>query len=238
MTKDIRETILKELIHNPKASFSDLWNKEMPSNEFTYHLNKLIEEGLILKTEDKKYSLTAIGQRLESEIDGKTGKKREKPFVALLLVVKRNNQYLLYHRLKEPFYNVYGFPGAKLDFGETILEGAKRELFEETNMIGEGQILAICNIRTYEKEQPLTHMTQFWVLFENPSGDLQEKNREGEYRFADYEEFEKKAKQGILFSDVLKAIEISENFDGQLRAYEISIYKEGNNFTKLDFKEI
>lgn len=238
MAKDIRETILKELIHNPKSSFSDLWNKEMPSNEFTYHLNKLIEEGLVQKTEDKKYHLTILGQRLECELDGKTGKKREKPSVALLLVIKRNNQYLLYHRLKEPFYGMYGVPGAKLDFGETILEGAKRELKEETGLIGEGKLIAVNNLLTFEKENLLTHLLMFIVLFENPQGKLEEHGREGEYLFADKIEFEEKHKLNILYPEILKIIDIAEKFNGQLEAYEISIYKEGNTFTKLDFKKI
>ncbi len=238
--KDVKEIIIRTLIHNPKASFSDLCDKSIPSNEFTYHLNKLISEGLVFKSEDKKYSLTTLGQRLESELDGKTGKKRDKPFVALLLVVKKDNKYLLYHRLKEPFYDLYGMPGAKLDFGEEILQGAERELKEETNLDGKGKVIAINNILTYEKQIPLTHFSQFVVLFDNVLGKLIEENREGSYKFVEQIEFEQKYKENRLFPDNLLVFNIVDNYykDKKLKMYELKMFKEGNKFLNIEHKEI
>lgn len=238
--KEIKELIIKTLIHNPKASFSDLCDKSIPSNEFTYHLNKLIDEGIVSKNENKKYSLTTLGQRFESELDGKTGKKRDKPFLAVLLVVKKENQYLLYHRLKEPFYDLYGMPGAKLDFGEEVLQGAERELNEETGLEGKGKVIAINNILTYEKEIPLTHFTQFVVLFDNASGKLIEENREGSYKFVEQKEFKIKYKENRLFPDNLLVFNIVENYykEQKLKMYELKMFKEGNKFFKIEHKEI
>jgi predicted transcriptional regulator len=89
--KRIKEKILSYLIHYPKASFSDIYdsNRKIPSNDFTYYLNKLIEEGYVEKNKNKKYFLTIKGKHLESDIDDVTGKKRKKPFVAVLMVIKK-----------------------------------------------------------------------------------------------------------------------------------------------------
>jgi len=236
MTKDIQEKILSHLIHYPKSSFTDLYDSsiDIPSNEFTYHLNKLIEDGFIEKDETKKYSLTIKGKHLESELDGKTGKQRKKPFLALLLVVRRDGEYLLYHRLKEPFYDFYGLPGAKIDFFEKILDAAKRELLEETGLCGDGQIIAISNVRTKENETPLSHFAQFVVLFDNPEGKLIENSIEGEYRFAPISEFVKKNKENKLFPDIMLIIEKADKFKGEISILEMDIT---NNPTKfLDFK--
>lgn len=131
-------------------------------------------------------------------------------------------------------------PGAKLDFGEEILQGAKRKLKEETNLDGKGKIIAINNILTYEKSIPLTHFTQFVVLFDNVSGKLIEENREGSYTFVDQKEFEIKYKENRLFPDNLLIFNIVDNYykENKLKMYELKMFKEGNRFLNIDHKEI
>ncbi|MCO4781735.1 MAG: NUDIX hydrolase [Candidatus Cloacimonetes bacterium] len=53
--------------------------------------------------------------------------------VALAIVI-RNGRVLVQHRLRAKLGMVYEFPGGKVDFGESIEEGAKRELYEETGL--------------------------------------------------------------------------------------------------------
>ena len=50
MNDNIRKNIFLKLIHKPEAKFSELWDKTMESNAFSYHLKKLENEGLIEKT--------------------------------------------------------------------------------------------------------------------------------------------------------------------------------------------
>jgi len=240
MTNDIKEKILSHLIHYPKSTFSDLYNlnKDFPSNEFTYYLNKLIEEGFIEKDENKKYSLTIKGKNLEADLDGKTGKQRKKPFLALLLVIKREDKYLLYHRLKEPYFDFYGFPGAKIDFFEEVLDAARRELHEETNLAGDGKIIAISNVRTKENNEELSHFVQFVVLFDNPKGELIENSIEGKYRFASLSEFIKLDKENKLFPDIMQIIEKANNFNGRISILEMAITHNKTKFIDFKVKEI
>ncbi|MFA5746227.1 MAG: NUDIX domain-containing protein [archaeon] len=235
---EIREKILSILIHNKKTVFSDLWDKKVPSNKFTYHLNQLIEEGYVKKDKDQKYALTTKGKTLESSLDGETGKKRQRPFVAALLVVRKNGKYLLYHRTKEPYYGFYGLPGAKVEFGENILSCAKRELFEETGLSGDAKIFSVINFIIKENGELLSHFTQFVILIDNPKGELIKENREGDYQFVNKTEFYKKNKKGILFPDNLIIFKNIQKNDGTLHFYEMSFDIVNSKFTNFVCEKI
>nr|WP_111300018.1 NUDIX hydrolase [Paracoccus saliphilus] len=57
------------------------------------------------------------------------------PICAVLAVVIRDRQVLLVQRANPPDAGFWGFPGGKLEAGETLLEAAARELNEETGVI-------------------------------------------------------------------------------------------------------
>jgi len=199
--------IFKVLMHFPGSTFSDLWDKKIESNKFTYYLKKMEKDELIEK-KDGKYFLTLNGKSIATTISGETGQNKKRPYLALLLIIKKNDNYILYHRMKEPYYGNCGFPGAKVDFGEEVLESATRELKEETGLEGNGKIVAVQNALTINNGKVFGHMTQFFVLFENPTGELITESREGIYEWA---KKEKILSQKNLFPDVAKAIQIVEN---------------------------
>ncbi|HEV2575384.1 NUDIX hydrolase [Methylocella sp. CPCC 101449] len=60
-----------------------------------------------------------------------------RPIPAVLAVVIRDNRVLLVRRANPPDVGLWGFPGGKIDLGETIEAAAVRELFEETSVRGE-----------------------------------------------------------------------------------------------------
>lgn len=57
-----------------------------------------------------------------------------RPICAVLAVVAREGQVLLVQRANPPDAGLWGFPGGKLDAGETLEQGALRELHEETGI--------------------------------------------------------------------------------------------------------
>ena len=59
------------------------------------------------------------------------------PKIGALAVVLHQDQVLLVQRSKQPDRGLWGFPGGHLEWGETVLEAAQRELFEETSIIAE-----------------------------------------------------------------------------------------------------
>jgi len=69
------------------------------------------------------------------------GKERrrypERPIVGVLAVVLRGERVLVVRRANPPMSGRWGFPGGVLELGETVAQGAMRELLEETGVTAE-----------------------------------------------------------------------------------------------------
>ena len=61
------------------------------------------------------------------------------PVPAVIAVVVHEDCALLVRRANPPDAGLWGFPGGKIEFGETVAEAATRELLEETGIDGEAQ---------------------------------------------------------------------------------------------------
>lgn len=78
------------------------------------------------------------------------------PKLAALAVLIHEDQVLLVKRKNEPDAGLWGYPGGHVDLGETALEAASRELFEETSVIAE----------------PLDYLTNFDVIDKESDGTI------------------------------------------------------------------
>jgi 8-oxo-dGTP diphosphatase len=61
----------------------------------------------------------------------------ERPIIGVLAVVLRGERALIVRRAQPPLAGRWGFPGGVLELGETVPEGAMRELLEETGVVAE-----------------------------------------------------------------------------------------------------
>lgn len=59
------------------------------------------------------------------------------PVVATIAVVTAGESVLLVRRANPPDAGLWGFPGGKIEHGETVCQAAVRELHEETGVHGE-----------------------------------------------------------------------------------------------------
>ncbi|HEX3884850.1 MAG TPA: NUDIX domain-containing protein [Stellaceae bacterium] len=68
------------------------------------------------------------------ELEARRAARRypDRPLVAVLAVVLRDDKVLIVQRAQQPNAGRWGFPGGVLELGETVAEGAMRELLEET----------------------------------------------------------------------------------------------------------
>lgn len=61
------------------------------------------------------------------------------PIPAVIAVVIREDRTLLVRRANPPDAGLWGFPGGKIEFGETVRAAATRELLEETGVQADAQ---------------------------------------------------------------------------------------------------
>lgn len=69
------------------------------------------------------------------------------PIPAVIAVVLREDHVLLVQRRNEPDAGKWGFPGGKIEFGETVESAALRELQEETDISAiPGEVLTTVDV--------------------------------------------------------------------------------------------
>ncbi|MBW3015634.1 NUDIX domain-containing protein [Candidatus Woesearchaeota archaeon] len=179
MNQDIRKKIILKLIHQPEARFSDLWDKDIESNTFSYHLKKLEHEGLIEKGEEI-YKLTTKGQKLTAFIEGDSGDRAALPTPTVVVVVKDDDKILAQKRLKEPFYGYHGFISGKINFGFNVIECARRDLMEEAGLEADFEFKGIGMTKTFNNNELAFHHFFHFVLATNPRGELKKSTHKSE----------------------------------------------------------
>src|SRR6266581_2573463 len=81
----------------------------------------------------------ATAEPTTADLDARRAARRypDRPIVAVLAVVVRGEHALIVQRAQQPNAGRWGFPGGVLELGETVAEGAMRELLEETGIVAE-----------------------------------------------------------------------------------------------------
>jgi 8-oxo-dGTP diphosphatase len=105
---------------------------------------------------------------------GKEGRRYpDRPIVAVLAVVLRGERALIVRRSNPPMPGRWGFPGGVLELGETIAQGAMRELFEETGVKAEaaGPLTVIDTIDRDDGGRVRYHYTLVAVIGSWQSGE-------------------------------------------------------------------
>ncbi len=84
-----------------------------------------------------------MSEPTSADLDARRAARRypERPIVAVLAVVMRgagsDARALIVQRAQQPNAGRWGFPGGVLELGETVRDGAMRELAEETGIVAE-----------------------------------------------------------------------------------------------------
>jgi 8-oxo-dGTP diphosphatase len=85
-----------------------------------------------------------------------TDSNKQVPIAAVIAVLVRGDEILLVSRKNPPDVGLWGFPGGKMEFGESMEEAAVRELFEETGVRGVAQqVLTALNACDHDEQGEL-----------------------------------------------------------------------------------
>lgn len=203
-------SILKELLFKPEARFRDLKKVDVTNDHFTFHVNHLIKEGLIVK-QNGKYSLTDQGKEFANRMDTDALKLERQAKLAIAIHAVRKNkgvtEYLVHRRLKEPFYGWYGSHSGKIRWGENPLVCAQREFLEETGLTGKFTLRGIVHYHHFHKDGRLLEDKYFWVFrVEDTKGDFKEKVPEGENIWMTEKEYRKLKNVFATFDEIIDVI--------------------------------
>jgi len=102
----------------------------------------------------------------------------DRPIVGVLAVVLRGDKALVVRRTNPPMAGRWGFPGGVLELGETVAQGAVRELLEETGVVAEpaGTLTVLDSIQREDAGRVRYHYTLvavrgIWQSGEGIAGD-------------------------------------------------------------------
>lgn len=209
---DFQATILRVLLFNPGSRFTDLNKVATTNDHFSFHVNHLLKEGLITK-QNGKYFLSQDGKEFANRMDTDSLKleRQAKLGVALHAVRQRNGvtEYLIHHRLKEPFFGWYGSHSGKIRWGENPQDTAKREFLEETGLTGDFNLKGIVHYLHFHKDGKFLEDKYFWTFkVENTKGKLKAKVEEGENIWMPTEKFRELEKTGRVFATLDEMVEV------------------------------
>lgn len=207
-------SILRELLFHPNARFRDLKKFDIENYHFTFHINHLVKEGLVLK-KDGKYSLSDEGKEFANRMDTDDLKleRQGKLGVALhaIRVTKGKREILIHQRLKEPFYGWYGSHSGKIRWGETPLECAKREFKEETGLSGSFTLKGIVHYHHFHKDGRLLEDKYFWVFrIDDVKGELKGQVLEGKNIWMDEFKFKKLKNTFATYEEIIDVIDAKD----------------------------
>ncbi len=225
-------TVLKKLAFSQGLHFSELQPKGTPSNQLTFHLQQLMDNGLVMK-EESVYHLTGLGKEKVTGIDSETlqfsTQAKQISSVICMRQGAKEMEFLFYERTKHPYFGFHGFPAGKIKYGETVGEAASREVYEETGLFTSPELLSITHYITYDKESQ--RLVDDKVLFRfraiEPKGDLVS-SAEGECTWipeSEIRSFVKKPYHSIEL--VLEEIEEAKVFNGSVAFREFRMEREG-----------
>lgn len=154
----LQSHILKELNLKEKARYAELKPHGIESNNFVYHLNRVIKDGFVSKS-GPAYFLTAPGKRYVGRLSLKSFSPRLQPIIVTTIIIQdRRGNYLLMKSKRQPFLGKISFPYGKVHFGENILEAAHRELKEKTGLMAQLRHRGDMYLAIRERGELVAHM--------------------------------------------------------------------------------
>jgi hypothetical protein len=130
----IQHKIIAALVESQGARFAELRPAGIETNSFTYHLQQLMKDNVVEKSDDGLYRLTPKGKLVGIHASESA---RDHPLNAhsiILIVVRDGARWLLRKRLVQPLYGKTGFIHGEPLAGQSVTETAQDILIRRTGL--------------------------------------------------------------------------------------------------------
>lgn len=226
----IQKKILFDLLFSSSLRYTDVKPLDMDPSQFLFHLKQLRLQEFVEKNAEGSYILTNKGKEFANRIDVASLEFVPQSKVTTVMCCVRKNpltsekEFLLYKRLKNPYFGCYGFPTQKVLFGQNITETVELGLKDETSLLVSTapQLFAIRHYHILGSQgEVLEDKLMHAFLITEPSGDLNS-NMEGEFFWTTSNEIPSLQPNQDEFEELYTALQVY-NSTGALTFKEIAV---------------
>ena len=169
----IQETVLRKLWTSDLLRFSDMMAvTELTSDDFKFHLRKLIKLGLVEKRDDGRYTLTVKGKEFANRFEYGDGQLIYQPKLTTVVYLRHDNKkegetkYLFHQRRRQPFYDYWGVIGRPVRYGQKLEEAAKEGLKEQIGLESDLTLKGFYRQRDVDVDSSEILEDKLFVVFE------------------------------------------------------------------------
>lgn len=181
----IQKAIVYKLAFSDGLRFSELKPDDIENKLFDYHLKLVIRDGIVEKSDDGLYVLTATGRRLGIRTLEKQLTLADRAQSILFLIIRQtpdpDSPYLFYKRLIHPLKDKVGFMHAGPTAGKSIEQVAQEECLAKTGLTCSFKPLGSGYFTTYADESLEGYVNFTLLVSDSAEGELTQNHENAEY---------------------------------------------------------
>jgi hypothetical protein len=154
----IQKHVLLLLIRSRAARVKDLQPSDVPANQFSYHLDGLVSQGLIVKKSRGTYTLTTKGEKLVGTFSTALDKQVENIKTVVMLYGKRGDEYLLFRWSRQPYLSQVTPLYDRMPIGKPLDAGINSALNDKLGARCDVTFKMSALIRIVHDEEIISHM--------------------------------------------------------------------------------
>lgn len=114
------------LLRQEAASIKDMRPVDVPANQFSYHLNNLIQQKYLQKIERGKYTLTPLGLQFAGKLSTETNEQRDNMKTVIVLYGKTDDgRVSLFEWSRQPYMRTVTLPHDRMAYSDTLEAAVK-----------------------------------------------------------------------------------------------------------------
>jgi 8-oxo-dGTP pyrophosphatase MutT (NUDIX family) len=223
----VQAHILRRLFTQDGLRFGAIKDIHTPSDQFSYHLRQLQKTGLVEKSPDLSYRLTALGKQQSILLSTSGNQFINQGFLAVRVLLAKiedgETYYLMRERQLVPYKGKLETPGDKILRGESVPEAAKRAIVEQTGLSCEVRVLGLAHTLDLHEGELMQDKYFFICEATDPIGQLKIRCRNGRHLWLTRKQIEESGKLIHGGLDILNMLS-NKSFTFAEQTFDVSDY--------------